>query len=420
MGIGTEESVVRFLSAFVALATIPSIYILGKRLLGEQVGLIAALIFSISPLQLFYGQEARMYSLLVLFVPLSIWAYSRAQDLRRTLDWAVWIIFNAVAIYSHIFGALLLLALDVDALLRWHNEKISWRPVIIANSVIGLVLIPWMFLLLPNFGYLAGTFFLQPPTIFHLLLTLDAFVFGYTLPPPLSGIALFTLLVGLAFLLLSCFRVMLRGAGQEGKGLRLLLVATFVPIIVTSLISQWRSMYYDRWLLESSPPFYTLLAWGIVSSDRRVGIRVCAIASVFLIFISIFYYFTISDFYTSPLRDAIRTVAKQRAPDELVVHTSTSSFLAGRFYDSPGNHVFLYNPSDPWAHPALMDNLRLPYDADAARLILRRASFWLVVTFDHIEDEQRTEKAWFDQAARLDEEYSIGGIGIYHYSVSPK
>jgi 4-amino-4-deoxy-L-arabinose transferase-like glycosyltransferase len=414
--LGSDDVMIRFLSAAVGIATIPAIYVLGRRLTNASVGLVAALIFALAPLQLFYAQEARMYSLFVLLSTLSVWAYSRAQVSSRWRDWILWTCLMALVFYAHIFAGLLVLALDVDALWRWRSDKADLRPVVTSNLAIGLTLVPWMLLLIPKMEYLVGILWLQRPTIFHPLLSLYYFVFGYTLAFPLSAVGLFVLLFALMLVLLSVWRDTRQGSKPESANLRLMLLAAFLPLVVIFVISQWRSMYLDRWLLQSAPALYLLFAWGLVCGDRRLALRLCAVPGLALMILATVNYYSEPVYAKSPLREAVGYIVTQRVPGELVIHTSGSSFLAGRHYDPAGKHILLQHPADQWLGPTLLESLRVPYDNDAGRMIMDKKTFWLVVALDHIPDEQRAAKALFDQLARVTDETEIGGIGIFHYA----
>jgi len=74
---GTSEFAVRFPSLIFGVLAIPMIYLLGRRLFNEEVGLISALILAISPFNVEYSQEARMYSLLLFLALLSMYFFVR-------------------------------------------------------------------------------------------------------------------------------------------------------------------------------------------------------------------------------------------------------------------------------------------------------------------------------------------------------
>ncbi len=322
----------------------------------------------------------------------------------------------ALALYTHTFAGLVLLALDADALMKWRSKKGHLRLLIFSNVAIGILLFPWLLRWLQKLEWLVPALWLHPPTILHPLLTLNLFVFGYTLPFPLSAVALFILLLALVFVLSAGWRTLRHGVAQEREGIQLVLLVMLLPLLVTFLVSQWRSVYVDRLLLESSPAIYILLAWGLVKSDRRGAIRICALAGLPFVLMAILNYYSNVDYARPPLRDVIAYVASHRASDELVDHTSDRSFLAGRQYDSPGKHILLYNPADQWLTPALMEELRVPFETDASQMVSGQERYWVVVATDHIPDEQLAEKAFFDRQGTLLEQNQIGGVSIYQYA----
>ena len=61
---GQSEFALRALSAVAGLALVVFTYLLGRRLFGETVGLMAAFLEAISPFAVYYSQETRMYALL--------------------------------------------------------------------------------------------------------------------------------------------------------------------------------------------------------------------------------------------------------------------------------------------------------------------------------------------------------------------
>jgi uncharacterized membrane protein len=150
MMIGRNDYIIRLLSVVPSILGIPAIFLLGRKLFNSTVGWIAAIIFATNPYQLFYAQEARMYSLLVLFSILSLWAYSRSQDLGRVRDWTLWTCIMLLALYTHNFAGLLLVALDGDAILQWnHNGKPIRQSLLRTSCRDGIF--PWLVLLFQSF-----------------------------------------------------------------------------------------------------------------------------------------------------------------------------------------------------------------------------------------------------------------------------
>ena len=72
--VGDGPAAVRLLSALLSTLTIPAMYLLGRRLLGPAVGILAALILALSPFHVRFAQETRMYALLMLNASLALLA----------------------------------------------------------------------------------------------------------------------------------------------------------------------------------------------------------------------------------------------------------------------------------------------------------------------------------------------------------
>lgn len=68
---------VRLFSVLFGTATIPIIYLIGKRMSGSLMGVAAAAFLAFSPFNVYYAQEARMYTLLMFNVSVAVYALVR-------------------------------------------------------------------------------------------------------------------------------------------------------------------------------------------------------------------------------------------------------------------------------------------------------------------------------------------------------
>ncbi|MBN2146462.1 MAG: glycosyltransferase family 39 protein [Anaerolineales bacterium] len=76
---------VRLLSALLGAGTIPVIYLIGKRMSGAVMGLVAAMILAFSPFNIRFAQETRMYTCLTLNAALAIYALVRLLTDSRSV-----------------------------------------------------------------------------------------------------------------------------------------------------------------------------------------------------------------------------------------------------------------------------------------------------------------------------------------------
>ena len=93
-----------------------------------------------SPTHVYYSQEARSYSLGILFVLLSTYFFVRAVEENRASDWVLWTVCGIAAFYSHDFAALVLVA--QAASLFFKAPPVPWRRAILCGCVIFVAALP--------------------------------------------------------------------------------------------------------------------------------------------------------------------------------------------------------------------------------------------------------------------------------------
>jgi uncharacterized membrane protein len=100
-GLGGAEWVVRLPSAIAGTLTVLAVYLLGKTLFRPRVGFVAALLVAILAFSIWYGQEARAYSLLMLFTTLQMLFSYRATVHGRPGEWAGVAVCSVLNLYTH-------------------------------------------------------------------------------------------------------------------------------------------------------------------------------------------------------------------------------------------------------------------------------------------------------------------------------
>ncbi|MDQ3573194.1 MAG: glycosyltransferase family 39 protein [Actinomycetota bacterium] len=105
---GTGEVGLRSLSALIGTLMIPAALFAGRELRGERTGLIAAALVSVSPILVWYSQEARSYILMALFVTLALAFAARAQREPSPRSFGLWALFCSLALLSHYFAVFLI------------------------------------------------------------------------------------------------------------------------------------------------------------------------------------------------------------------------------------------------------------------------------------------------------------------------
>ncbi len=105
---GTGEAALRTPSLLAGTAVVPLVYALGKRYLGgSAVGLIAAGLIAVSPYQLWYSQDAKMYPLALLMTLASVYLFLAALERGGRGWWAAYVILTTLSFYIHLMSVLI-------------------------------------------------------------------------------------------------------------------------------------------------------------------------------------------------------------------------------------------------------------------------------------------------------------------------
>ncbi|HKN35850.1 MAG TPA: glycosyltransferase family 39 protein [Terriglobales bacterium] len=133
----------RSLSVLPAVATVPVVYWLGRRLYDARTGLIAATLLTFNAWHIRYAQEARSYSLFVFLAALSS-AFLIAYLLRPSPQTrAGHVLASSLAVYAHFYAGLLVIAqwlslrfLDREQIPQATNRNWRWIVLLTAPAMI--------------------------------------------------------------------------------------------------------------------------------------------------------------------------------------------------------------------------------------------------------------------------------------------
>jgi mannosyltransferase len=289
MKIGSSEAFVRGLSVIFAVATVPLIYALGKRLFGRVVGLIAALLLAINWYHIFYSQEARSYALTIFLVTLSTWLLVRNLQEPASARWWSYALVSALSFYGHFFAALVIVAQGASFLLV-RGSNFPWRDYARSLRWIGYIVLPLAIVAARIGG--APVDWIQRTSIPQFYY----FFRDLTGAGSMWLVALDALAIVLAAF--AAWRVWhKRDRAHEASGwsnaqsYALVFSWFFVPVLLTSAVSLFRPFFVVRYLIFCLPALILLLAVGIASLRPKVLAWLLAVAISALTFQSTHNYF---------------------------------------------------------------------------------------------------------------------------------
>ncbi len=281
---GDGEAALRLPSALAGALAVPVIYLAAVELegVGERgeagpahswYGLAAAAIVMAAPFAIWYSQEAKVYSLLLLVAALFVWALARVVRSGARRDWAVLLAVAVVGLFVHRLSALLLAAglWALVALLPMGEEQRSRRIWIV--GLLSTLLVLAMIGGLGGEGAAgrsaAGAAIPAGPAL-ALGLTMTRFaVDRWPGDAPWWWLAPWALLAGWGLI-----RALgdLRSAATRRRA-QLLLILLALPLGLFLLQLGATRLYEVRYLTVIYPAWALLLAYPLAGSGRTVGLE---------------------------------------------------------------------------------------------------------------------------------------------------
>ncbi len=304
--------------------------------LSQRAGLIAQILVTLLPGQIYYAQEARMYALLTALV--LGWLLMVLQ--RR---WGLAALLGTLALYTHNYAVFYLLAaafVAVDGelrrpvhlgpnnpypdLLHWQaGDEANLKGAVFSVVVPALAWLPWQVVLLGQMANVAQGYWIQPVTpggvIYALVLSFWSF---YT--PSWAILAALVTLTLLAW-------AVIRGR-RAGPAWKVLMVGGFGPLLLAVAASlAWKPVLLYRGLIASVPVLCMLIGTAIDTLNWRKLSYVSAILLPMLLGGVYRYYVEIPAAKGLIYQDMTQLQSQWRDGD-LLIHTNASTYLRWRAY----------------------------------------------------------------------------------------
>jgi len=352
---GTSDLALRSLSLLFGVASVGGIYLLGRRVFDDAVGVVSSALLAVSPFWIYYSQEGRMYTLLVLLAIAASLLWLDYQEKLRRGDHASLLAYWVVGIlgmYTHIFFAFVVMGHALASALR----DDAWRKNGAEGLKLGLPVLvgylPWLILVLTHMPEGQGWKDIRH-VIFGIPYTLVRFAVGYgellanyrwqeriveLLQANAPVLALAVATHGLLFLLGAAQAARLRRTRKAFVASGLLL-PLFLPLAISPVVL----LSGERYFMVVLPIYLLILASGLmvaVRSLERPGVRRVAAGGLVLGFAvlsarTVYAHHFEPDFGKEQWEEVVQAMADS-PPGTPVVVTPTQSINTLRYHVSEG------------------------------------------------------------------------------------
>ena len=416
---GTSEFAVRSLSAIFGGLSIFALYKLGKYLFNFKIAIYSSFILAISIFHIYFSQEARMYSLLMLTTVLSIFFFVKSLNENRPRFWVSYIIASILMLYSHSYGIFILI-FQFFCLLFYYRHKVGCvKNCFIAFFLITLGFFPWLIKLFDVAPYVlegsSAIGWIPQPDIILIFGTIVIFcnssvvsllVFGYSIR------SLFTLsILKKRFVKSSFLGSLKRMKACVFDSSKFSITFCFMwmgtPIILALLISlMFKPIYLPKYLILVTPAVYLLVSKGLANKNLKLRYILLIILLIDSAVISYSYY-------TNPNKEQWRGAAlyvqEHEATGDLIIVNAPWLKLSFEQYYTGSNVIVGAQTTDQLSE---------------ARLTTEHDKLWLILSHDNVADPDGQVKTRLDDIYQLNWEKEfvsqdiLNSISILGYPIT--
>jgi hypothetical protein len=248
-----------------SVATIPLLYLLGRRVFGVRIALVATALWSVLPYPVHFGRIVRTESAATFFAVLTLWCCVRLYESRGSVRWCLLAgVSTGLAVSSRYFMVALLpcaLAAAVAGVLHDRARVVRVGALVVASAFLGFVLTtPFFFL---DWSATKASLKLQDTgqPVGNTLSPLGnlRWYLGSAAPNALSWPVFLLAIAGVVVTL-----------WQRRRFTQLLLLAYAALYLVTLSASK---QHWERYLVEVMPIAVLFVAAFIVAVSKYVGSR---------------------------------------------------------------------------------------------------------------------------------------------------
>ncbi len=426
--VSSSEAWLRAPGAAAGVVTVLLMYYWLRRESGEKTALTGALLMAVSPFNIYYSQELRFYSLLTMFVVLSLIAFSRFDEKPTFRSGLVLGLTLGLACTAHLMALFLCagfaLYMIVTGRLRGDRLRYGALAALVALTIVS----PWIYREIFFLRRIRAVAAENRPVVYRMegagpsaLLSypygLFAFAMGYSYGPDLRELhemGSMGEIMGRYALHITAAALVFGAAATAGF-LRLLKerrAALYVCVFAVTLgfVSAAAALKIKvlnaRYLVCAFPLFIALTAHGV---PRRGWKRLAATAAIVMMMLySAGNYYFVPRYARDDIRGAVGIISRRERPGDLILAPGMESVVT--FYyrgESPVESIYA----------ARMDGERI--SGKLAEMTVDRDRVWLLVCRPWDTDAAGHIRGYFDEKMRMADGYELPGVSLKLFENAP-
>jgi len=313
--LGISEWSARFISALIGVLTLPAVYFPLRKIFNRWVALIAVLLLAVSTWHIFWSQNARFYTALLLFYTLALFVFYFAIERDRPVYFIVFYGLFYMAMSERLIAVLLIPVVAVYLLLLWilpfeKPDGFKLRNILLLSAPVIAFLLYEVFLFATtgDFIFASDIELLAPP-----------------IDTPIRLLIVIAFSIGIPILCLALFSGLYLVMKKDRAGLFFLVAAVLPPLLIA--LANPFFFTVERYAFMALVFWIALAASGIVSIFAFAGRQgtVLALGVLFLLLAEAagdgLLYYQINHGNRLNWRESVNYVRERMQDDDVLVST---------------------------------------------------------------------------------------------------
>ena len=352
--VGDGDAALRGLGVLFGLGTVFLTYVLGRRLITTNVGLLAALLVTLSPLFINHAQEIRMYTQSTCIGLMGTLFLVEALNRPNSINIYGWATLRFLALITTPLNLFLLLPDCLIVLGRFRDKRGVLFTFLQGLLLMGLAWVafatPLLMVAVPKFmggvaipgGVESGTVTINRPGMFDMIFQLTRFTvwpFGRPNSNIVYGVYQLHAVLSVGVLTAAFLH------RQRLVEVRWLTAWAILPLIPLFLVSQFsRSLWVDRYLIFVAPYVMILLATGLMQIWKKWRIAALIVMLISLLATAGGFkrYYTVLD--RENWRGLVTFIQTAEQPNDVIVWSVTQQIPVALNHYYQGNSTIMIQP----------------------------------------------------------------------------
>ncbi len=336
---GDSLFALRFLSLIFGVFTVVFVYLFLQELFKNKIlSLFGGLLVAISPFQIEYSHEARMYTLGTFLIIFSSWYLWRILSKEKKItSWILYGILVAFQAYTHYYLFFSIAAQFCFIFLFLVRKKRAKELIypFIALLISILLYLPWLKAFLSQFKQVQEAFWVPKMTIWSVPASFWRILVGGTTDLSHVGqVILFLFVIFISLFLL--FRK------KNNLANYFVVLSFWIPLFLSILLSLRTSLFLERYLVFAGIFYLLIFILFSLSFSRKITLAI----SFMLLALCLYYFFanyqTLRIKEKPGMKQAVILVNENAKDEDYIIVGSSFVYFTFGYYNKTPIHPLLY------------------------------------------------------------------------------